>query len=103
MKPAYVGNAADKKQVKEGGRKERDKRKDELADLKAVLDTDPGRRVMWRLMEQCKVFGSIWESSAKIHYNAGQQDLGHYLMGEVVAADEDALFKMMQEAKNAIV
>jgi hypothetical protein len=97
---AYVKNAADPKQVKEGGRKERDRRKAELEDIRFLLETPQGKRFIWRLLGHCKTFESIWESSAKVHYNAGMQDLGHFLMGEVVAANDEALLEMMRGSKD---
>jgi len=97
---SYVKNAADAEQVKEAGRKVQDRRKQELDDIREITSSVAGRRFMWRLLEHCKVFESIWEPSAKIHHNAGRQDVGHFLMAEVVAADEAVLLKMMSEAKN---
>jgi hypothetical protein len=96
-----VRNAADPDQVKHASRKDRDRRERELADLRAVLAQAAGRRVLWRLLEHCSVFGSIWHPSALIHANAGRQDVGHYLMAEITEANEDAIFTMMQEARAA--
>ena len=101
-KKSLVKNAADHKQVKEATKKEKSKRHCELKDLALVLREPYGRRVLWRLLSKCQTFGSIWEPSAKIHYNAGQQDLGHFIMAEIEEADQDALFLMMKEAKKEI-
>lgn len=94
-----VTNAASEKQIKKAEVKGKDKRRRELSDIRSVLSSAPGRRLLWRFMEKCGTFQSIWEGSAKIHYNAGQQDLGHFIMAEIVEADENLLFKMMKEAK----
>lgn len=67
--------------------------------IKQICKTTAGREVLWRILGSCKVFGSVWEPSAKIHYNAGKQDVGHWLMAEIVRADENILFKMMTESK----
>lgn len=98
-KKALVGNAADAQQVKEAGRKDRERRKRELEDLKSVLTSLEGRRFIWRLLGHCKVFESIWHPSAQIHHSAGKQDVGHFIMAEVVEADQEAFLRMMQEAK----
>jgi hypothetical protein len=50
-------------------------------------------------MGHCKTFESIFEPSAKIYYNSGRQDVGHYLMKEIVEAGEHYLLKMMMENK----
>ena len=98
-KKSLVKNAADEKQVNKAVKKEEFSRDNQLNDLRKVLETSEGRRVMWRLMEHCKVFATVWEPSAKIHYNSGQQDIGHFIMSEIVDADEKYLFEMMKENK----
>jgi len=47
------------------------------------------------------MFESIWHPSALIHANAGRQDFGHFIWQEVEAADQDAVFLMMKEARIA--
>ena len=94
-----VKNAADPQQIDEARKRESYERKEQLADLREILMSDAGRRVMWRLLKKAKKFESVWDSSARIHYNAGQQDFGHFLMGEIVEAQPDALLQMMIDAK----
>ena len=94
-----VRNAADNAQVQAAGSKAKQQRDQELADIKAVLAIPGGRRFLWRLLKKCKVFETIWHPSALIHYNSGQQDIGHYVQGEIVDASEEAYLQMMQEAK----
>lgn len=96
---AFVRNAADPRQVKQGKQKENLARRAELDDVRAVLKVPGGRRLLWRLLERCKVLASVWEPSARIHYNAGQQDVGHYILGEVTEADPEAFLEMMRESK----
>ena len=96
---SLVRNAADEGQVKEAEHKEKRGREQQLGDLRTILAMPEGRRLMWRLIGHCKVNGSIWEPSARIHYNSGMQDVGHFLMAEVGSAGEEFLFKMMTENK----
>lgn len=98
-KKGLVKNAADKKQVDSAAKKEQSKRDQEVNDLKFILETVQGRRVFWRFLEHCRVFGSVWEPSAKIHFNSGKQDVGHFIMAEITDADEKYLFEMMKENK----
>lgn len=97
MKEALVQNASSKAQIAEAKMKEKLGRDQELNDFRVVLNTKEGRRLVWRLMGKCNVFATVWDPSAKIHYNAGRQDLGHFIMAEVIAADENLLFQMMKE------
>lgn len=93
-------NISDKKQVKKAGHIANRDRKEELEDLDFILNTAQGRRVIWRIMEKCGTFRSIWESSARIHFNAGQQDIGHFLMAEIVDTGEKNLARIMLENFN---
>lgn len=95
---ALVKNAADEQQVKEAGKRQMSVRDRELSDVAVVMSTPQGRRFMWRLMGHCKTYQSIWESSAKIHYNAGQQDIGHFLMSEILSSSEDTYQLMVKES-----
>jgi len=96
---AYVRNASDPQQVRRAKETEAERRQRELAELRDVLSSLAGRRVLWRLLGKCGVFESIMETSARIYYNAGKQDLGHYLLGEIAQADPEAYPLMMQDAR----
>jgi hypothetical protein len=96
---ALVRDTSDPRQHQHATRTVKSRRGQELADLRAVLAEPAGRRFVWRLLERVNTFASIWEQSAKIHYNAGQQDVGHFLMAEINEADDTLLFQMMQDAR----
>ena len=99
MQKPLVENAANTDQIQGARLREKDVRARDLEDLKVVLSTISGRRFVWKLLGFCKVNGSVWESSARIHYNSGQQDVGHHILSEIIAADEDAYLSMMKESK----
>lgn len=99
-KKALVGNAGDEQQVASAVGKERRIRTRELNDVRAVLATEEGRRFLWRLMGQCKVFESVKAGDdAMTNYNVGRQDIGHFVMAEVAEARPNALIEMMIEAQ----
>lgn len=98
-KRVAVRNAADENQVRNAAEKESLRREQELADLREILGTPAGKRVIWRFLAHCGTFESIWEPSAKIHYLSGKQDVGHFLMAEIVEAMPEALLEMMKERK----
>lgn len=99
MNKPLVTDASDKKQIKNAEQREKILRDRELSDLAAVCSSVEGRRFVWRVLSRCKTFESVWENSARIHYNAGIQDLGHFLMSEIVETSEEILFQMMKENK----
>ena len=94
-------NAADPEKLKEQKIEENHRDKQKLGDWQHVLSQPQGRRVLWGLLEHCSVFESIWSPNSSIHKNAGRQDVGHYIMAEIVRSDEDALFTMMKDNKKS--
>jgi hypothetical protein len=97
---AQVKNAASEKQVKAAQKNQKYDRDIQLEDIREVMRSAAGRRFMWRVLEKCGTFGSIWHASAAIHYNAGQQDIGHFIMSEIAEAGEEHLFKLMSDNYN---
>lgn len=97
---ALVQNAADHKQVKNAARKEKQAREQEIADLAAVLSTEAGRRLLWRVLGYCKVFAEVFDDSAqRTAFNAGVRNVGLFLTNEITTADETAFFLMMRESR----
>jgi len=74
------------------------KKKQEIHDLAQVLGHDYGRRFVFRLLEECCTFESIWDASSRIHHKAGMQDVGHYLMAQIGQASPENLSAMIREA-----
>jgi len=99
LEKVLVKNAADREQVREAKQKETSLRDRELNDLRSILNTREGRRYLWRMMGHCRTFASVWHASAQIHYNAGMQDVGHFMMAEITEASPEAFFLMMKENK----
>ena len=92
-----VKNASDPRQVAEATESEDRRRMREVDDLKLLLSLVEGRRVLMRFLGRCGVHHSIMETNARIYYNAGQQDLGHWLLAEIGEADPKAYLQMMAE------
>lgn len=97
-----VTNAADKGQVEKARKAEKQASQQELVDMREILamPSGAGRRIFWQLLEECKVFGSVWHPSALIHYQSGQQDVGHLLLARIMDAHPAALLQMMQDRLN---
>lgn len=94
-------NAASEKHVKKmAGREERVRHRFE-DDIKSVLSSIHGKRLVWRILSHCGTFKSVHHpSGSQVYYNAGQQDIGHWLMQEIVNVDAQKLVEMMREAKD---
>jgi hypothetical protein len=94
-----VGNAADRAQITLAERVEAKRDERLLACLQVLLAQAEGRLVLWELLADTGMFRSIWDPSAKIHYNAGRQDFGHYLYDLYTQAAPDLYVVMEQEAR----
>lgn len=92
-------NVANEGMVKRAQDNEKLRRDNELSDLRSLLELPQGRRFLQRLLDRAKVFESIWEQNSRIYYNAGQQDFGHFIMGEIWEAKPDAYTQMIREAE----
>ena len=99
MNESLVKNAADEQQVAKAAEKEKIGRDLELDDLRKILATEPGRRLLWRFLEKAGVYQSIWRQSAEIHYLSGKHDFGLFILSEIVEADEEKYFMMMRESQ----
>jgi hypothetical protein len=96
---ALVRNASDRKQVDNARKREKLRRDGELADLRSVLATIEGRRLVWRLLGKFKWGQTTFdENPAQMAFNVGMQNAGNYLMSEIVEADQSKLLLMMQES-----
>jgi len=96
-KEALVKNASSEKQVSSAKVTEKHHRNQEIEDMRQILNSAAGRKVIWRILAECKTFETIWHPSAAIHYNSGQQDIGHWLMAEVAETGPESLFILMKE------
>lgn len=99
---ALVDNAGSEKQVRAAQKIARRRRAQEVRDIQALLQMPEGRRVLWRILEKCGTFRSVWHPSSLISYNSGQQDLGHWLLNEVIEVQPAAYVQMLTEDRDVI-
>ncbi len=79
---------------------DKERRQQEINDIRTVLSNISGRRFVWRLLETCRTFNTIFSRETSVmSYNSGQQDVGHFVMSEIAEADENLLLKLMRENK----
>ncbi len=86
-------------------RKDADKiRQAEIADLKKLLDTEWGRRIVWRLLGEAGVYEISYNFDGPrdaVIFKEGRRQLGLFLMDEIHIARPDAYMLMVEENKNA--
>ncbi|HBR7581862.1 TPA: hypothetical protein L9375_003338 [Klebsiella pneumoniae] len=80
-------------------RKKHDLEQREKDDIKFVMDSEQGRRVVWGLLEKGQVFGSCFNVDPHITaFNEGQRNLALVLFQRVMTHCPDQYLKMAAEA-----
>ena len=89
-----------KRQVME---RNRQRREEEINDLRAVLSSVSGRRFIWRLLERGGVFRSSFnaESDSYTAFNEGRRNLGLLVLNDILETDPDAFTLMQRESVEA--
>lgn len=96
-----MSNAGSEKCVKKMASREERLRHRQMDDLAVVLSSIHGRRLLWRILVECGTFKSVHHpSGSQVYYNAGKQDLGHFVMSEVIGVDPKKFMEMQIEAKD---
>lgn len=69
----------------------------ELQDIRKVVSTREGRRFLWRLLAEAKVFGSCFTGNSATFFNEGRREFGVFLLTEMLQADKQAYMLMQDE------
>lgn len=101
-KNSLVTNAADRSQVSKADKAVKSAREYYMDSLKNVMASKDGRRVLWDVLEKCKIYSEIWEPSAKIHHNAGMRSVGLSVLADITECDEDLYLIMQKENRQRI-
>ena len=94
-----VKNVADPKQVKEGKQYDKLDRKQELQDLKDIMMTPQGRRVIFRIINNLCHYDSddAVNSGSWTYFNSGQRSIGRALKNDVFLAAFEEWQQMEKE------
>jgi hypothetical protein len=91
-------NLADEGQVKESEKEIKLRRENEIADLRKVLDTDFGRRFIWKIFGTCGIYRISFTGNSETFFNEGARNVGLKLRADVFEAKPEALLQMEIEA-----
>jgi len=70
--------------------------------LAALLKQEPARDLLWRVLDQCGVFGEIFDPNfGKTGYLAGRRSVGLWLLTQIAEASPDAYLAMQLKANRA--
>ena len=73
-------------------------RRVEIEDLKGILNSKPGRRFMWRLLERAGVYRTSFNNSGSITaFNEGRRDIGLFLLNEIHEVAPELYLVMLKD------
>lgn len=77
-------------------------RETEIADLKWLMSSDRGRRIMWRLLELARVFTLSFDANAmRMAFNEGRRGYGLEILSQLMTACPEQYPAMLKEHQNA--
>jgi hypothetical protein len=66
------------------------RRRGQLADLRFLVSTEAGRRVVLRILNTSGLFRQSYTGNANTYFKEGQRSIGLWLFSELLAASESA-------------
>ncbi|MGE4471076.1 MAG: hypothetical protein AB7D47_13160 [Desulfovibrio sp.] len=85
-------------QAKTARDRQRAERLRELRDLRDVMSTEEGRRVMWRLLSECRVFLSTYSpKELESYYRQGRRAVGLIFFNDMMEGCRELFWKAQDE------
>lgn len=91
-------NATDKKQLDKKRLRENFDSKQELRDWRELLENPAFRRIVWKLLEETKIFATSFTGNSTTFYNEGMRNIGLKIQAKLIEAKPEAYPQMMIEA-----
>ena len=89
-------NAADEKQVEAQAKRDENRRKQELIDIKDMLETPAGKRFFRRLMKDGLVFQTTFTGNSQGYFLEGHRNLALKYLHDVVEAAPNMVAELMR-------
>tara|TARA_R110000868_G_scaffold317394_1_gene578215 strand:+ start:1371 stop:1670 length:300 start_codon:yes stop_codon:yes gene_type:complete len=86
--PEHVKKAEAKRQIETDA---------EVHDLRAIMESQLGRRFMWRLLEQTGLYKTSFTGNSTTFFNEGQRNIGLWLIAQVNENCLDEYTQMVKE------
>jgi len=94
-----VENVANKQGIKSKEEKEKNKRKQELEDIKSILKTKPGLRFFKRFLKEGRLFQTTFTGNSQTFFLEGHRNLGLIFFNDICEAAPDKIAKLMINKK----
>lgn len=98
MSAVPADDARSQKQFKRDQKRSKRDRKQLLTDLRAVLGSEQGMRVMWHILGMCGMHDCPMTGNSWTYFRLGEQNIGVQLQVLIEEADDEAYIKMLQSA-----
>jgi hypothetical protein len=86
---------------REAAAKQRAARKAEAGDIKWLMSSKQGRRLMWRMLRDARVFQLSFNTNAmQMAFNEGMRSVGNLLLDEVMTLCPDQFSVMEKEHRD---
>ena len=95
MAKGKVYNASDKEQVKDADKKNKNRRKQELEDIKNIIARPEGMRFFRRLMEAGKVFDTTFTGNSNGYFLEGHRNLALIFFADIVDAAKNKVAELV--------
>lgn len=77
----------------------------EKMDIQAVMNTENGRRLVYRMLVRAGLYQTSYDPEApekNIFFKEGQRNMGLWLLSELQDAAPDSYLLMMKESRNVV-
>lgn len=92
-------DAGDPEQVNTARKKAGRKKAERLRVVEALMQHEQGRRWVYEWMQACHIYGNpvVMGDPHATYFNLGQENIGKWLLSDVVAAAPDNYLLMLEE------
>ena len=91
-------DAGDEGQVKKKKTKAQIRREQDKEDLKEILLSPGGRRFLWKILSECRIYDISFTGDVWTAFNEGKRQIGLRLIEDIFDASPNAYTEMRLEA-----
>ncbi len=92
-------DAGDEGQVEKRKTKFQIKKEQDKEDLKRILDSAGGRRFLWKILSECRIYDISFTGDEWTAFNEGKRQIGLRLIEDIFNADSKAYLEMHLEGR----
>lgn len=92
-----MSNASDPKTLREQKRRAKDRRAQEIEDIRELLKIPAGRRFLNRMLTISRTFHESFTGNSTTFYNEGKRSIGVTLAKDIALADREAFANLLSE------